>query len=121
MLSIAATQSSPKIEYQPDTHTLWFEGESYPDNSFEFFKPVFDWFETQLPALPSLTVKIKIAYMNSSSTKCMLDILDLLADRAAEGGDIQVLWYVDPGNERARDLAEEFLEDMELNYEIIAV
>ncbi len=119
MLSIEATKSSPRVEYIEEDNVLSITGESYPENSFEFFAPVFTWLREQLPQLDQLTFQVHIRYMNSSSTKCMLDILDLLSDRAQEGAEVRVRWYYDAGNERALDLAEEFKEDLEIPFDIV--
>lgn len=119
MLSIEATKSSPKVEYVEADKVLSITGESYPENSFEFFAPVFTWLREQLPLLDQLTFQVHIRYMNSSSTKCMLDILDLLSERAQDGADVRVRWYYDAANERALDLAEEFKEDLEIPFDIV--
>jgi hypothetical protein len=119
MLSIDATKSSPQIVFDPQTQTLSVIGESYPENSFEFFAPVFEWLRTELPGADELTLLVHIRYMNSSSTKCVLDILDILVDRVAEGAAMRVRWYYDAGNERAQDLAEEFMEDLDIPFEIV--
>lgn len=119
MLSIEATKSSPQVEYVEDDKVLSITGESYPENSFEFFAPVFTWLREQLPLLDQLTFQVHIRYMNSSSTKCMLDILDLLSERAQDGAEVRVRWYYDAGNERALDLAEEFKEDLEIPFDIV--
>lgn len=119
MIAIEATKSSPRIVWDEETNTLEISGDSYPENSFEFFAPLFEWLQEQLPRLPRLVFRVHIRYMNSSSTKCMLDILDILTERAAEGADISVRWYYDAGNERALDLAEEFREDLEIPFEIL--
>jgi hypothetical protein len=119
MFSIEATKSSPRIVYEEEAETLDVSGESYPENSFEFFAPLFDWLHEQLPRRQRLVFRVHVRYMNSSSTKCMLDILDLLTERVAEGADISVRWYYDAGNERALDLAEEFKEDLKIPFEIL--
>jgi hypothetical protein len=119
MIAIEATKSSPRVVYDGEAEVLEISGESYPENSFEFFAPLFDWLQEQLPRLRRLVFRVHIRYMNSSSTKCMLDILDILSERAAEGADISVRWYYDAGNDRALDLAEEFREDLEIPFEIL--
>ena len=48
----------------------------------------------------------------------MLDVLDMLAERAATGADIRVEWLYEKGNDRAYELAEEFSEDVSLPFEI---
>lgn len=121
MLSIAATKSSPLVEYDEERGILSIIGESYPENAFAFYAPVFDWLKQTLPRLDHLVFRVHVRYMNSSSTKCMLDILDALAERADEGADISVKWYFDAGNDRALDLADEFQEDIDIPFDAVAI
>lgn len=119
MIDIAATVSTPRVTYREDRGVLEFEGESYPENSFDFFAPIFDWMHSELQKLEKLRVEVNIAYMNSSSTKCMLDILDLLEEASAAGKVVSVAWFYEADNDRALDLAEEFKEDVGIPFEII--
>ena len=50
----------------------------------------------------------------------MLDILDLFAAASEKGTEVSVSWYYDRENERAFEIAEEFEEDAEIPFEIIA-
>lgn len=120
MLHIPATKSTPEIFYSEENQTLSIIGESYPENTFSFFEPVFDWLHTTLPGMKKLHLHVNISYMNSSSTKCMLDILDLFAAAAKKGTEVSVSWYYDRENERAFEIAEEFEEDAEIPFEITA-
>jgi hypothetical protein len=121
MLEIEATSSTPHIGYDEGTHTLSISGESYPENSFEFYAPVFEWLTKTLESVPLFRLSLKVSYMNSSSTKCVLDILDLLCEASERGCDARVLWLYDAENERALDLAEEFKEDIDIPFEIVPV
>ena len=119
MLSIEATRSSPRIFYSEADAVLEISGESYPENSFAFYDPVFAWFNSELPKLPALLLRVNVKYMNSSSTKCVLDILDLLSEAARRGCAAAVEWLYEAGNERALELAEEFQEEVDIPFRII--
>lgn len=119
MIDIPATKSSPRVVISEDSRTFSISGECYPENSFAFFEPIFHWLHTGLPHVRELTFQVNIPYMNSSSTKCMLDILDLLDEAARQGCMVKVVWYYETGNERALDLAEEFCEDIGIPFDIV--
>lgn len=119
MIDIQPTKSSPRVVYSDQEKTLTLSGESYPENSFDFFKPIFEWLHTELPKLDELRFRVDISYMNSSSTKCMLDMLDILGDTARHNCRVSVFWYYDRENARALELAEEFKEDVEVPFEIV--
>ena len=111
-LYIARTQVSPEVKYDPSGSVLRIAGESYPENSFDFYAPVLEWLSASLPALPSLRLEISVSYMNSSSIKCMLDILDAIGDAHAAGKKVEVVWNYETDNPRALDLAEEFRSEV---------
>jgi hypothetical protein len=121
VLNIPATATTPKIAWDDEAKTLSVSGESYPENSFAFYAPVFEWLSQTLPTAASLRLSVDVRYMNSSSTKCMLDIIDLLGEAAERGCAASIAWLYEEDNERARDLAEEFLEDVEIPYTIVPV
>ena len=119
-LDIAKTGSTPLIRFDPEQGLLIVRGESYPENSFDFYAPVLTWLADTLPALPGLRLDVEVSYMNSSSIKCMLDILDALEAAHKEGKAVTVNWIYDPDNPRALDLAEEFRSEVTLPFTMSA-
>ncbi len=120
-LEIPQTSSTPQIVFTTETCTLVIAGESYPENSFLFYGPVLAWVKQYLKENENLTLDITITYMNSSSTKCMLDLLDILEDAAGRGARVGIVWRHDPENPRSLELAEEFCEEVTFAFEIVAV
>lgn len=120
-IPIAPTSSTPLISYNPATATLCIVGESYPENSFDFYAPVLAWLKASLADLPALTLDIAISYMNSSSTKCAFDILDAMEDAYCRGAKIAVIWRYDRENPRSYEMAEDFREEVSFPFEIEAI
>lgn len=119
-LDIPRTTSTPQITFAPATNRLLLRGESYPENSFSFYAPLFAWLKEHLATGLPLTLDIDIDYMNSSSTKCMLDLLDLLEEEFGKGGKVAIVWRYDRENPRSLDLAEEFREEVSLPFAVVA-
>lgn len=111
-LNIPRTPSTPEIRYHDERQALSISGESYPENSFDFYAPVLEWLAGALPRLAGLRVEVTVSYMNSSSIKCMLDILDAIGEAHASGKKVEVVWNYEPDNPRALDLAEEFRSEV---------
>jgi hypothetical protein len=118
-IDIQQTTSTPRIIFDAKTSVLEFFGESYPENSFEFYEPIFLWLKNNLFDLGAFRFDIKISYMNSSSIKCVLDMLDMMEEAHKKGIRIEINWYYDQENPRAFDLAEEFQEEVTLPFHII--
>lgn len=118
-LSIQGSQSTPAISGDWAQGVLRMQGDSYPENSFEFFGEIIAWIErflaeTDIP----LTLELRLVYMNTSSVKAMMDIFDLLEDAHSQGRTVAVRWYYDPLNERVVELADEFKEDCTFPFHI---
>ena len=122
-LSILGSQSTPTVTGDWEQGRLIMQGDSYPENSFEFFAQIITWIEHYLkitaPSEP-LCLELRLVYMNTSSVKAMMDIFDLLEDAHKQGRPVSVNWYYDPRNERVVELADEFREDCSFPFEIAA-
>ncbi|MBZ0156286.1 MAG: biofilm regulation phosphoprotein SiaC [Alphaproteobacteria bacterium] len=121
-LYFEATQSTPRIHFDASTGVLEMSGESYPENSFAFFAPVMAWIREYLSRTSGpVEARINVSYLNTSSTKCVIDMLDCLEEAFRSGRNVSVNWYYDGENDRAADTAEEFREDLTMPFTIIAV
>jgi len=118
-LNIVATQSTPSVIADWDSGVISMAGDSYPENSFEFFDQVFGWIESYLANTERpLTLELRIVYMNTSSVKAMMDIFDLFEEQHGKGRQVSVRWLYDARNERVVEMAEEFKEDCTFPFEI---
>jgi hypothetical protein len=120
-LNIPRTGTTPEIRWDDPAGTLSISGESYPENSFDFFAPVLQWLSTSLASLPGLRLEVSVSYMNSSSIKCMLDIFDAIGEAHAAGKNVEVVWNYETDNPRALDLAEEFRSEVSFPFLVHAV
>ena len=112
-LHIEETKYTPEIILQT-TGELSIKGKSYPENTFEFYKPAMKWLESYFETgLTNTTLlSMEIIYFNSSSSKLFFDLFDLL-EEASENHTIEIKWIYDPENESALEAGEDFIEDFE--------
>lgn len=119
-LTIPGTSSTPAITTDADAGLLLMSGDSYPENAFEFFTPVLDWVRAYLEQNDrALKLELALLYLNTSSIRILMDILDQLEDAHQAGGKISLSWRYAPENERVAELAEEFREDCSFPFDII--
>lgn len=115
-----ATQSTPAITATAATGVVELRGDSYPENSFEFFEPLNTWIGEYLEASGQpVRLELHLLYLNTSSVKVMMDIFDALEAAHQNGRSVSVCWYYDGDNERIAELAEEFKEDCTFSFEIV--
>jgi hypothetical protein len=123
-LYIARTKSTPEICFDPQNNMLRIEGQSYPENAFKFYELLFDWLDNYLKQLEQevvLEIYFHMPYINTSSSKCVMMMLEKLEDAYQQGKKVTVRWYYDADNETSLECAEEFKEDVLLPFEIQSV
>ena len=119
-LKIVSTQSTPLIETDSARGVIYMEGDSYPENSFEFYSELVAWVTRYLKDNERpLVVELALLYLNTSSIKVMMDIFDELEEANQQGREVKVNWRYDVDNERVAELAEEFKEDCSFSFNII--
>lgn len=124
-LHIPATSSSPEVEFRFAEQRLSLRGESFPENAAAFYNPVIAALREFL-ALPAaeqpLTIEVSLTYFNSSSTKMLFTLFDLLDRAAADGRRVRMLWLHDAEDDTIREFGEELMADFpNLDVELHAV
>ena len=121
-LTIAETKSTPLVHFDPTAHILAVTGQSYPENAFKFYEPVLAWVDEYLGGLgddAAVTVELRLQYINTSSTKCFIMLLEKFEEAYRSGRDIRIHWYYHPDNDSELECAEEFKEDLSLPFHIV--
>ena len=114
-LNISATKSSPEIVFNAQTAILSIVGESYPENTTQFYEPILKWIEDFIEEVDDQEVilNMELIYFNSSSSKVLMDVFDTLEDFSDDGKNIVVNWIYDEENDASLEYGEEFAEDIE--------
>ncbi len=70
-LQIDATKSSPEINFDAQTNILTITGESYPENTTQFYESVFIWIEEYIENITDEEIFLnrEVVYFNSGSSK----------------------------------------------------
>lgn len=123
-LFIEQTKGTPQIDFDPISNTLKIKGQSYPENAFKFYEPIFKWVDeyfVQAEGEISIEIDFELPYINSSSSKCIMMLLDKFEEAHNDGKKVQLNWYYDEENESGLECAEEFKEDLALTFNIISM
>lgn len=112
---LAASPSSPEVDFRFDAHTLSIKGESYPENAAAFYGPVIDRVQTYLAGCDgaAITVNVSLAYFNSSSTKMLFSLFDALNQAAIAGNAVRLNWYHDEDDDTILEFGEELRDDFD--------
>ncbi len=114
------TKDTPEINFNAEKGELFITGASYPENSIAFFEPVIDLINDYFKQYDKkLILNVKLSYFNTSSSKALLDIFDILDEKYNEGRDIEVNWHYRDDYETILENGEEFAEDLSFPFNLI--
>jgi len=103
---IEATHSTPAINFNIDGR-LMIEGRSLPEDVNKFYKPLIEW----IVKLTSESVKldINLEYLNSASSKKLLELLKIL-DAKSKIESFIINWHYEEGDDDALETGQIFEE-----------
>ena len=103
-LLIEPTNYTPKVEFDPQSGILFLEGKSLPENVLSFYQPILDWIENYIVEAKNETKVIcNLDYINTTSSKLILDILIRLKKLETQGKSAKVEWHYDEDDEDIKD------------------
>jgi len=109
-LTIEMTPKTPLIQFDASVGELEFQGRSIPENSIEFYTPVFNWIDKYLLNPKEDTQgKIQLEYFNTSSSKCLLDIFKKLQNLHSSGkSKVSIKWFYEEDDEDMLEAGEDY-------------
>ncbi|WP_293778219.1 DUF1987 domain-containing protein [uncultured Oxalicibacterium sp.] len=113
-LFIAATASTPEVDFRFDQHYLSLRGEAYPENAAAYWGNIVTILRDYLDSVPveqTITFHVALAYFNSSSTKMLFSLFSMLNDKAEAGTSIALHWYHDEEDDTIYEFGQELQED----------
>jgi len=116
-IHIEPTEETPKISYNSSTGSLEITGESYPEDASETYKPVFDWIDEVKDQLPSISLGFSLNYLNTGTSKIIIDLIMKLDEMCKEGYQTKIIWLYCEEDEDMMNLGEEY-QDLAANMEI---
>jgi hypothetical protein len=93
-LLMAEEQSTPQITLDKEKNIFEISGNSLPEDVVSFYAPVLIWLEEYLKQPNQKTeFHFKFLYLNSASSKVILDILVVLEKLVIQGNEVLVAWH----------------------------
>jgi len=122
-LNILPTKNTPAIEFNDSTNILSIKGNSLPEDTYAFYKPVYDYIDNLMVwKQPAVTFDLHLDYFNTSSSKCILDIFKKLGQmNAAYGCMVKINWYYEEYNDDMLETAQAYEALIGIPFNIISV
>lgn len=107
------TSKTPKLSFDQRTGKFLMSGRSIPENSIEFYRPLFEWLDDYVKTPSDKTsFDIKLEYFNTSSSKCLVEIFRRL--ERINSNSVVINWYYEEDDEDMQESGEDFKEIIDI-------
>lgn len=108
---LEGSNKTPELKFDPEKGHFSISGRSIPENSIEFYKPLFEWLDNYSEQVSQTTeLDVKLEYFNTSSSKCLVEIFRKLEKLQEKGSEVKVNWYYEEDDEDMEESGEDFQE-----------
>ena len=91
------------------------KGNSIPEDAGAFYKPIFNKLEEYFfSPFPLTIVNLSLEYYNSSTSKWLMTLFQILKLQDQKGNNVFIKWYYDEGDEESLAAAEDYSRMMNI-------
>jgi len=113
---------TPSVNFNSKTGICELSGESFLEDTVEFYDMLIEWLETYTGEIQKpIAFIIKLTYFNTSTSRCLLDLLNVLKDYEEDDGDVVVNWHYDENDTDMEEDIEDYVIDTGLQINLIAL
>ncbi len=112
---LEGTNKTPQLDFNSNEGRFLIAGRSIPENSIEFYKPLFEWLDNYVSQAKSNTIlDVKLEYFNTSSSKCLVEIFRKLETLQQKNDNVLINWFYEEDDEDMQESGEDFQEIIDI-------
>lgn len=121
-LNIKSTTKTPDVLFDLQTGVLDIKGMSCAEFALEFYRPVFEWVDSyQKDPEKKTIVNFQLKYFNTSSAKCLLQLLERFSAMRRKGLEVEINWFYIKNDEQMIQDGENYSEILDLPFNMIEI
>ncbi len=114
-LIITNTIRTAGVHFDAEKAMLYIKGNSIPENSDEFFQPLYDWVEKfKIEYNGKVTFRIFMTYFNTSTIRHIIGLMKRLIQRY--GNEVTIVWAYEKGDEEIMDRGQDISEVVKFSF-----
>jgi hypothetical protein len=114
------TYFTPDVNFSASTGICEIAGESYQEETFEFFNRLIAWIdEFIMKVRKPITMNFKLTYFNTSSARAIQEMVMLLKKYQEQGGVVTINWYYQDEEDSTYEEAEDMQAQTKLKFNMI--
>lgn len=115
------TRVTPEVDFNLDDGFIKLRGVSSPENSLGFYAPLLKAVKHPAINLSKLNVEISFSYVNTSSSKCIYDLLKETKSLRRRGVEVSYTWFYEEDDEDMMECGEDFSDFLGIDMQFVEV
>jgi len=121
-LTLKGTEITPDIEFNSTDGYLLIKGTSIPENPYESYQPLFTVLDSYKPTTSGLTkADFLLDYFNTTSSKCILEVLKKLKALQLKGNKIEINWHYEKEDEDLLEIGQDYSNIIDIPFNLIVI
>jgi hypothetical protein len=117
---VKRTFNTPEVELKPSEGILRIEGRSIPEDPGEYYDIILQKLEDYYRNPQKITrIDIKLEYINSGSSKYMLELLRIVKRNYDNGADCTVNWFYEEDDESILELGQHYRNTIKIPFKMV--
>jgi hypothetical protein len=117
---VKRTFNTPEVELRPSEGLLKIEGRSIPEDPGEYFDVILHKLEDYYQNPQKVTrIDIKLEYINSGSSKYMLELLRIVKRYYDKGFECLINWFYEEDDESILELGQHYKNTIAIPFKLI--
>jgi hypothetical protein len=118
-LEIEPKFNTPSIDFNAGSGYFLMKGRSIPEDPDSFYETILSWLDEYFKGTEQETVlEFRLEYVNSGSSKYILELLRRLHKLVHAGREIKIIWCFETDDESIEDLGEHYKHTVDIPIEI---
>lgn len=114
------TYFTPDVNFSANTGICEIAGESYQEETFEFFNRLIAWIdEFIMKVRKPITMNFNLTYFNTSSARAIQEMIILLKKYKEQGGQVVINWYYQDEEDSTYEEAEDMQAQTKMQFNMI--
>jgi hypothetical protein len=119
LLLIEATRKTPAVTLDPNG-LIKIQGRSIPEDASIFYDDVVEWINAYITLGKETTrIDLKFEYLNSGTSKYVLQILKALKELHQDGHKLIINWYYEDGDDDILERGEYYSSILDIKINLI--
>jgi hypothetical protein len=121
-LVLEKTVKTPYVNFDAESGILKIIGRSIPENPDEFYSKLFNWVNEYFKKPQSDTlVNIQLEYINSGSSKFILEFFQLIQDYNSKGHNCKISWHYEEDDEAVLELGKHYQAIINVPFKLVEI